>query len=215
MEMLEAPMNGLEDEMRIDQLQEEAANNAEQIGLFRLRFHSFIEDAVNAGEITNAAEADRRLEIVDAVTSGQDDIRLDTMENHGVLGYNTIGGGRAGVHLNRDTLASIDSKDHHTSMEQVIAHEEAHGDQTFLDGELTIDGQIIDHELLYEGHAEVNGNEGAGMSITNHREGQPQEVYAEGQNIALSIIQKAGRSLFERVMTETGEVSELQKALAA
>lgn len=174
-----------------------------------------VQRAVEAGHIQNEAEADRRLEIVDAVTRGHDDIRLDTMPDEAVLGYNTIGGGRTGIHVNRTTLAGIASDDERKEMTQVIVHEEAHGDQVELVGKLKIDGKEIDDLLLYEGHAEVNGNEGAGMSMTDHREGQPEEVYGEGQRLAVMIIRKAGREAFEKAMTKDGDLSALQGAMAA
>lgn len=201
----------LTDSQRVDLLQVEAAEKAERIGTFNDRFHSMIERAIKAGQIQNNGEAKRRLEVVDTVTQGHDDIRLDTMEDDGVLGYNTIGAGRPGIHLNRGILTEIDSDNERKPVMQVIAHEEAHGDQVPLQGEFIIDGHEIDPLLLLEGHAEVNGNEGAGMGIAEHRDGQPQEVYAEGQDIAVTIIQKVGRDVFERVMTETGDVSELQR----
>lgn len=119
------------------------------------------------------------------------------------------------MRISRQTLAGIQSEDEKISMTQVVSHELAHGEQVQLKGDFTLGEQVIDHTVLFEGHAEINGNEGAGMSISQHREGQPAALYGEGQDLAVDIISKVGRAKFEEVMTETGNLAELQRAMAA
>lgn len=195
---------------RLAQLQAEAAQSAATVGSFRHAFRARVEEALERGEVTDAA-ASERLSAVDAVTDGHEGIRLDTTEA-GVLGWNTIGGGRGGIRLSRATFAEAEAGDA-PDVDQVVEHEAAHGKQVALTGELIVDGEKVSHLELYEGHAEIVSNEKTGKGINAHREGQPQEVYREGQDAVVKILSKVSRGKLESVLTGSGDLSELQRAI--
>ncbi len=52
-----------------------------------------------------------------------------------------------------------------------------------------------------------------GESIRRHREGQPQEIYGEGQEMIVGLLQDVQRSELERVLTETGDLDALTALL--
>jgi hypothetical protein len=196
------------DQVELARLQMEAAEQAQTVGTFRSNFRRMIDTALKNDSLDQAAASDR-LKAVEIATEGNEDIKLDTTEQ-GVLGYNYIGAGRSGMRLSRETFANIETADEQDDIEQVVAHEAAHGQQVALKGELVIDGEAIDHTTLYEGHAEIHGNEAVGMSKDQHREGQPDKLYREGQDIAVDIVRKVGRTALERALTKDGDLSKLQ-----
>lgn len=130
-----------------------------------------------------------------------------------MLGYNRIGGGDESMRLSRETFATLESKDEASDIKQTVAHESAHGEQVDLHGTLEIDGEEINPLLLYEGHAEIHGNEAVGMGKTEHREGQPADVYCEGQNVVLDIIKSTSREAVERALTVDGDLDRLQQEI--
>lgn len=208
--------NATPDVVEISRLQIEAARNAQTIGKFSSEFKTAIQQALQSGDIHNEEIAQKRMDAVDTIARDQTDIALDTTEA-GVLGYNRIGAGRSGMRISRQMLANIESSDDEQQIDQVIAHEGAHGKQAQLKGQLVLDGKVVDHELLYEGHAEIVGNEAVGMSMHEHREGQPEDVYKKGQDTLTEIVGSIGvtRSTIESVMTGSEELSVLQEKLDA
>lgn len=126
-----------------------------------------------------------------------------------------IGGGDESMRLSRATFAMLESADEVSDIKQTVAHESAHGQQVDVHGTLEIDGEEIDPLLLYEGHAEIHGNEAVGMGKAEHREGQPADVYREGQNVVLDIIQSTSREAVERALTGDGDLNRLQQEIDA
>jgi hypothetical protein len=196
----------------VNRMQEEAAAHAGTVGGFRSTFRRLVDQALQDGSIQHASVVRERSAAVDEVTNGQSDLRMEATEA-GVLGWNSISAGRSGMRLSKQMYASIRSNADQKNIKQVVAHEAAHGNQVALRGELRLGDRVVDHIELYEGHAEINGNEDVGMSMTQHREGQPKEVYAEGQNIAVDIIKRTSRANFERALTEDGDLDALQRKI--
>lgn len=223
----------LESEEEVDALlaeqQKQAAEAAQNVGevkqQFAHRIHQTLQlpgvhehsggDGASASEGMNAKAVYERLASekqaqLESATDGIEDLQLNDMEG-GVLGYNHIGAGRGGVNLNREIFADGDSAEAHG--QHTAAHEVTHGGQVELKGELLDEDGIQVHPLLLlEGHAEREANKAVGMSTTEHREGQPEAVYAEGQNLANEIVSKVGEAAFNQTMTGDGDVSRLQGA---
>lgn len=147
--------------------------------------------------------------MVEKATEGNEQMGLEDMEG-GVLGYNTIGEGREGAKLNRAKFHAVEKHEDALAIKQVAEHEAAHGDQVELTGELVLDGKEIDPLLVLEGHAEIRGNEGIGQGMNYHRDNQPEKTYAEGQRLMAGVIRRTSREEVERVLTQTGDLSELQ-----
>ena len=123
--------------------------------------------------------------------------------------------------LSRERVAAVKDERSAEEVAMIAAHEGAHGEAVPLRGELlpAFAGQTRRevHLLLQEGFAEVKANEAMGRSVDAHREGQPQEVYGEGQELILRLIRRTSRQEVERLMTGHGDLEKFQReaALAA
>ncbi len=151
------------------------------------------------------------------------DVEKAQLADHepGVGGTNVIGGGAESMTLSRERVAAVKDERSAEEVAMIAAHEGAHGEAVPLRGELlpAFAGQTRKetHLLLQEGFAEVKANEAMGRSVDAHREGQPQEVYGEGQDLILHLIRRTSRQEVELLMTEHGDLEKFQResALAA
>jgi hypothetical protein len=210
MEKLHEPITGMnENEVQVDDIQIEAAEAAHDIRSFQSGFHERMERMV--GKARNAAE--ERAEVIDSFASDMGDLQLEKTEA-GVLGYAYIGGGRGSVRLSKDQFAQMKTAEDVERMRQAGGHELGHAKAVHLEGELILDAQAQDdQEELQEGFAEKQGNAEVGMSIHEHREGQPDELYRSGQNTYAELESIAGESVVEEVFTKTGDLSVIQAKL--
>lgn len=197
----------------LDDAQVEAAEKAETVGRFVADFRERSRELIEEGTVTKA-EVDERERVVRAAAEGNEHLKLADLEAN-VLGQAMVGGGDGGVQLSRDVFAEAADASAVQRAQHVAAHELAHAEQAQLHGTLTVDGEEVDHVLLLEGDAELAGNEAVGKGMDSHREGQPEAVYAEGQDVVIDIVRKVGKAKFRQVLRGSGDVTELQGALAA
>ncbi len=214
------------EEMVVQKARTEALKNAQTVGSFRSDYKRMMSDmmegkmpkntdggSTHVGMVLDKAKLGKVIEneqqMVEKATDGNEEMGLEDMEG-GVLGYNTIGEGREGAKLNRAMFHAVEKHEDALAIKQVAEHEAAHGDQRELTGELVIDGKEIDPLLVLEGHAEIRGNEGIGQGMNYHRENQPEKTYAEGQRLMAEVVRRTSREQVERVLTQTGDLSELQ-----
>jgi hypothetical protein len=195
--------------------QERAAASARTVGAFVEDFRAQARELVKDGA-ADEARADERLRTVEAAAKGSENLKLADLEAN-VLGQATVGGGDGGVQLSRDVFANAEGSADVERARHVAAHERAHGEQAELSGTLVVDGEEVDHLLLLEGDAELAGNEAVGRSEGHHREGQPEETYAEGQELLVNLERRVagGRAKIRGVLRGSGNLRELQEALAA
>lgn len=197
----------------LDDAQEQAAENAETVGRFVEGFRERTRELVERGAV-DAAEVDERMDVVERAARGSESLRLGDLES-GVLGQAFVGGGDGGVRLSREVFAGAEGSADVERAQHVAAHERAHGEQAQLKGTLLLDGEEVSHLELLEGDAEIAGNEATGKGMDNHREGQPEEVYESGQDKYVEIARKVGKDKLRRVLRGSGDLSEVQGALAA
>ena len=202
-----------EEEKGLDEAQLEAARAADTVGSFVKNFRAQTRDLVKEGSVEKA-QVDERLAVVEKAAEGSDGLKIVDLESN-VLGQAMVGGGDGGVQLSRDMFAKAAAQGDIERAQHVAAHERAHAKQAQLHGTLTVDGEEVEHLLLLEGDAELAGNEAVGKGLDHHREGQPEDTYEEGQDVVVDIVRKLGNERFRRVIRGTGNVSELQGALAA
>lgn len=170
-----------------------------------------MEEAVKDGANKEAFE--ERAGIVDEAADELGDLQL-AKTGANVLGYANIGGGRESVRLSEERFQAMQTEEDLKTMVQAGGHELGHADAVELKGEIVLDGELLDdHVQHHEGYAEKKGNEKVGMSINEHREGQPDDLYKAGQDDIAEIREIVGDALIERVFTETGELSEIQQVL--
>jgi len=197
----------------LDNAQIEAAESAETVGDFMRGFRVQTRNLIEQGG-AEQAEVDERLAVVEKAAQGSESLHLADLKS-GVLGQAMVGGGDGSVQLSRDVFAGAGDASDIEQAQHVAAHERAHGEQAQLHGTLVVNGEEIDHLLLLEGDAELAGNKAVGKGIDSHREGQPEEVYVEGQNVVIDIVRRVGEAKFRQVVRGSGDVSELQGVVAA
>lgn len=195
----------------LQKVQIEAAASASTVSNFQTYFQTATRGLIERGEVSATIANDRIAEVTTA-TEGITHVNVAAMEA-GVLGKNYIGAGEEGARLAKGMLANIGTGIDAQTVQHTAAHEFAHGDQVQLKGALVINGVEVDALHLYEGHAEIRGNEATGKSVNAYREGQPEKVYKEGQNLVLGILKSVSRSKLEQVMTQTGDLSVLQRKI--
>lgn len=192
----------------LDDAQVDAAKTADTVGGFVADFRSKTRMLVEEGRVQQA-EVDERMEVVEAGARGSHSLRLDDLES-GVLGQAFVGAGDGGVRLSREVFANAEDRADVERAQHVAAHERAHGEQVQLRGTLVVDGEEIDPLLLLEGDAELAGNEAVGRGMDHHREGQPEAVYEEGQDVYVDLIRRLGKAKVRDVVRGHGDISVLQ-----
>lgn len=213
-------MSDAEAQAKVMERKREAAKQAQSVGDMNSRFKSGIDDLLQNpegepaaaapvvsptgqlayGEGTSksdgvAPEALRRVatqhvEEMEQASEGKQSITL-MHEDPTTLGKNRIGGGDGAMELNGAMFEELDGT--RSAIEKIditFYHERAHGGQ-------------VDAPLQWlEGHAEIRGNEDAGLGMTYRRPGQPQNLYAEGQDTVEEAVGVLGRDTVERGMTQ-------------
>ncbi len=206
-------MERLEGTEGLDEAQERAADAAQTVGSFVNGFRAETRTLIEEGAVTEG-EVSERLSVVEKAAEGSEGLSLADLDAN-VLGQAYVGGGDGGVRLSRDIFAKAQGEGDVEQAQHVAGHERAHAKQAQLHGTLTVDGDEIDHLLLLEGDAELAGNEAVGKGMGHHREGQPEDTYEEGQDAVVDIIHRVGKAKFRAVLRGSGDVTELQGALAA
>jgi len=197
-------------ESKVDAIQKEEAKKAETVGAFKSGFRNRMTDAIKEG--ADRAEYEKRMEVIDAAAKGNTDLKLDGMAPD-TLGFANIDGGRGSIRLSKERFAGLRTSADAKQMVHAGAHENGHAESVALQGELIVKGEAQEHLHLYEGVAEITANAEVGMGTQEHREGQPEEVYAEGQRTIAFVQAQVGKELVDRVFKQTGDLSELQEAL--
>lgn len=142
------------------------------------------------------------------------DLKIGDMPESNFLGRALIGGGRGSVLLSNERFGNMQTAKDVREMMQAGGHELGHAAAVQLHGELVFDRRKEDdHLIMHEGFAEKKGNKTVGMSINEHRDGQPAEVYREGQKLIAEITRVVGEALVDRVFTQTGDLSDIQAVL--
>lgn len=195
---------------RLRVIQMEAAERAVTIGEFQGIFRADAIGLLNEGVDADLVHA--RIDIIANATKDQTHIAIAKTDAN-VLGFARVGGGDGGIVLSEQYFGAITTMDDAAEMQHAGAHERRHGNQALLTGGVVFDGDSISALMLYEGDAELFANAEVGMAATEHRDGQPNEVYGEGQSVAYALRQTVGHEIWNRVLTETGDVRELQVAL--
>lgn len=195
---------------QFDAIQAHAAETAQTVGSFRENVHSAAMDLLQEGGDVGVVTT--RLNVMQQATKDQADLCMASTDA-GVLGHNTIGGGREGAVLSAEMFASMSTIDDAEQAQHTAEHEARHGKQAHLNGDVVFHNSVVDTLTLYEGDAELAANAAVGLPASEHREGQPAELYREGQAVVYALQQAVGEALVTRVLTETGDVTELQAAL--
>ena len=193
-------------------IQIETAKKADTVGEFQRIFTQEAFRVMTYADPEMAEVVQSRIDVITEATKDQTHITL-AKTDAGVLGYARVGGGDGGIVLSEQYFGEITTMDDAAQMQHAGAHEQRHGDQVTLNDALVFNGESIDALLLYEGDAELAANSAMNMAATDHRDGQPDAVYAEGQNVAYAMQQVVGTELWNTVMTDTGDVYALQQAL--
>lgn len=124
-------------------------------------------------------------------------------------GMAPVGGEVSQILVNADQVAFGAYRD----VRGILVHEKQHTDQVDLqvgDGPVLIIGtqEVTDEVVLLEGDTEKTA-----IDVTGYdRNDRPPEVYGEGLTIAYAI-QENHADLWNTVLTETGEVGDLQNAV--
>lgn len=127
----------------------------------------------------------------------------------GVGGMAPVGGEVSEIYVSAGQVASGDFQD----LQGILVHEERHtGQVELLVGEgipLIVDGQAVeDDTVLLEGDTETHV-----IDVTGYdRDDRPEAVYEEGKIVA-DAIQENHAELWNTVLTETGNVADLQNAV--
>ena len=199
-------------EARLDVLQLEKAKQAATIGEFQNAFKQEAMIVMAEGDAETAELVQTRIDVIAEATKDQTHVALAKTDAH-VLGQAFVGAGDAGIVMSEQYFGSITTLDDAAQMRHAGKHEQRHGEQAILLGGIVFRNSSEAALHLLEGDAELAANEAMGMAGTEHREGQPDEVYAEGQNVAYAIQQVVGKELWNEVLTETGDTRALQEAL--
>ncbi len=199
-------------EERLGDLQVEKAKKAGTVGEFQREFKQEAMLVMANADPEIAEFVQTRIDVVTEATNNQTHLALAKTDAN-VLGYAQVGGADQGVVLSEQYFGEITTLDDAAQMQHAGAHEQRHGEQAKLSDGVVFNGDLIDALLLYEGDAELTANTKMAMAATEHREGQPSAVYAEGQNVAYAIQNIVGKELWNTVLTETGDTQALQEAL--
>lgn len=199
-------------EAQLDALQLEKAKQAATVGEFQRGFRQEAMLVMAEADPESAETIQTRIDVIANATKDQTHIAIAKTDAN-VLGYAQVGGGDGGIVLSEQYFGEIATMDDAAQMQHAGSHEQRHGEQAALNGGVVFNGDSIDALLLYEGDAELAANSEMAMAATDHREGQPDAVYAEGQNVAYAIQNVVGKELWNQVLTETGDVEALQEAL--
>lgn len=199
-------------EMELNGIQVEKAKEAGTIGEFQNAFKQEAIMVMAQADPETAELVQTRIDVIAEATKDQAHIALAKTEAN-VLGFAHVGAGDGGIVLSEQYFGSITTMDDAVQMQHAGAHEQRHGVQAGLQGGVVFNGESIDALLLYEGDAELAANQEMAMAKTEHRDGQPDEVYAEGQTVAYAIQQVVGKELWNEVLTQTGDTQALQQAL--
>lgn len=202
----------------LNEAQALAAESAKTVDGFVDGFHDRAEELVKNGTVSQST-VDERAGHIEAAAEGNGDLKLQKMGPN-TLGRAHIDGGRQSIELATAMAAAIRSAKDVKQMHHAAAHEGDHAKTKALKGELRLDNKTIgqkEYDKLYEGKAEETGNMETGAPVETHREGQPDELYREGQDLFAHVASrvKGGRAKVRRVMETTGDLTELQGALAA
>ncbi len=154
---------------------------------------SFGEGASTAQDLAPEVlrnEVRKHVEELDKAAEGKEERHL--MEADPTrLAQNRVGEGDGPIEHNSAMYTRLDGTGRGVEIiNHADEHERAHGKQ--VDAPLT----------MLEGHAEVTANEATGMSASEHREGQPREVYGAGQDLILKTTRIIGRDEVEKGMTQ-------------
>lgn len=199
-------------EEQLDTLQVEKAKEAGTVGEFQQGFKQEAMLVMAQADPETARLVQSRIDVVSEATKDQMHVAIAATDAN-VLGHARVGGGDAGIVLSEQYFGEITTMDDAVQMRHAGKHEQRHGEQAGLSGGVVFNGESIDALLLYEGDAELAANVQMAMAETEHREGQPEEVYAEGQTVAYAIRQAVGKEIWNTVLTETGDAQALQEAL--
>lgn len=192
----------------LSEAQERAAENAETVGAFVAEFRERTQELLESGAVEQGVVEERE-RVIGAAAKGNEHLKLADLQKN-VLGQAMVGGGDGGVQLSRDVFATAESAADAEQAMHVAAHEKEHAKQVQLHGTLVIDGKEVDHLLILEGGAELAGNEAVGKGVSHHREGQPEQTYAEGQRAVVGIINRVGRAKLDAVLKGSGDVTLLR-----
>ncbi len=127
----------------------------------------------------------------------------------GVGGMAPVGGEVSEIYVSAGQVAAGEKQD----LEGILVHEVRHTDQVELKtgnaAALIVDGkEVTDDTVLLEGDTETHV-----IDVTGYDRGdRPAAVYGEGKDIAESI-QANHKALWNTVLTETGNVEDLQNAV--
>lgn len=199
-------------EKELSLIQVEKAKAAATVGEFQNAFKQEAMLVMAEADPETAKLVQTRIDVIADATKDQAHIAIAKTDAN-VLGYAQVGGGDGGIVLSEQYFGEITTMDDAAQMRHAGSHEQRHGEQAQLQGGVVFNGDSIDALLLYEGDAELVANTEMAMAATDHREGQPDAVYAEGQNVAYAIQNVVGKELWNQVLTETGDVEALQEAL--
>lgn len=195
---------------RLREIQTDAAEKADTAGQFTEIFRADAMALLREGADADLVHA--RIDVIANATKDQTHIAIAKTDAN-VLGYAQVGGGDGGIVLSEQYFGAITTMDDAAQMQHAGSHEQRHGEQALLNGGVVFRGDTVDVLHLYEGDAELAANAEMAMAATEHRDGQPDEVYAVGQNIAYAIQNVVGKDLWDEVLTETGDAGDLQRAL--
>lgn len=198
-------------EVQLNDLQLEQAKKAATIGEFRDGFKQEAMLVMAEGDPETAKLVQTRIDVIAEGTKDQAGLTLATTQTN-VLGQATINGGEEGIVMSEDMFGSITTMDEALIARQAAEHERRHGEQVPLNGDIVFRDKPITTWMLFEGDAELFGNEQVGWSSTFHRPGQPAD-YAAAQDAAYAIRQVIGAELWNQVLTKTGDTQALQEAL--
>ncbi len=223
--------NRNQEEVLIQKTRAEALKTASTVGGFQSDYKRMMSDMMEGKmpKNTDGASAhdsmvldkeklgkviENERKMIDEVSKGNEAVKIEKMEK-GKLGHNTIGGGQNDAALGKGMFEELQKPEDVDMIKQVVGHEvKGHGEAVQLKGELRLDDEKpVDHLLIHEGFAEGEGNKAIGKDISYHRPNQPKEIYREGQLLMAKLIERTSAAAVRRVMTETGDLSELQKII--
>ncbi len=199
-------------EVQLNDLQLEQAKKAATIGEFRDGFKQEAMLVMAEGDPETAKLVQSRIDVVATATKDHAALALGKTEAN-VLGYAKLGGGTGGVVMSEQYFGTVTTLDNAEQMLHAGDHELRHAVQAVPQGDIVFQNNVVDTLHVVEGDAELAANAKRKMAATEHREGQPEEVYAAGQNVAYAIQQVVGKQLWNEVLTETGDTQALQEAL--
>lgn len=149
-----------------------------------------------------------RQDVITPLASEYGSVQVANLEP-GVGGMVPVGGAVSEIYVSAGQVANGDFED----LQGILVHEERHTHQVALrTGEevtLVVDGkEVKDDTVLLEGDTETHV-----IDVTGYdRDDRPNAVYGDGKEIADSIRQNHA-DLWNTVLTETGQVADLQNAV--